>query len=219
MISGHETFRQAMTKALESLANKFIDMVEKMVVKWIAGELAKTTASTAGDAARTASGAAASAAGSTMAAASMLKSIFGSAGQAFAGVFGFMAPVMGPAAAGPAAAAESTVISVGTRPRRGGRHRHVEGPDRPARHDPPKRAHHARGAGRGVPRHADRCGEQARQAAAAGAVHVHPQMHIKVGAMDASGFGGFLRNNQRELMKAMDGAVRQGAHLGLRGMR
>ena len=37
--------------------------------------------------------------------------------------------------------------------------------------------------------------------------------------MDASGFGGFLRNNQRELMKAMDGAVRQGAHLGLRGIR
>ena len=56
-------------------------------------------------------------------------------------------------------------------------------------------------------------------ARAQGAVHVHPQMHIKVGAMDASGFGGFLRNNQRELMKAMDGAVRQGAHLGLRGMR
>ena len=51
------------------------------------------------------------------------------------------------------------------------------------------------------------------------AVHVNPQMNIKVGAMDASGFGSFLRNNQRELMKAMDGAVRQGAHLGLRGIR
>ena len=51
------------------------------------------------------------------------------------------------------------------------------------------------------------------------AVHVHPQMNIKVGAMDASGFGSFLRNNQHELMKAMDGAVRQGAHLGLRGIR
>ena len=54
MISGHETFRQAMTKALESLADKFVDMVEKMVVKWVAGELAKTTATTAGTAARAA---------------------------------------------------------------------------------------------------------------------------------------------------------------------
>ena len=121
------------------------------------GELAKTTASTAGDAARTASGAAASAAGSTMAAASMLKSIFGSAGQAFAGVFGFMAPIMGPAAAGPAAAAESTVISVGTGL--------VAAADIGMWKVPTDRLamihqnelHHARGAGRSVPRHADRC--------------------------------------------------------------
>lgn len=34
-----------------------------------------------------------------------------SAGETFAGVFGFLAPVMGPAAAGPAAAAEATVIA------------------------------------------------------------------------------------------------------------
>jgi GH24 family phage-related lysozyme (muramidase) len=216
MISGHETFRQAMTKALESLASKFIDMVEKMVVKWIAGELAKTTATTAGDAARTASGAAAGAAGETMAAASMLKSIFGSAGQAFAGVFGFMAPMMGPAAAGPAAAAEASVISVGTGlvaaadigmwkvPTDQLAMIHQNELIMPAAQAGAFRdmlTGAANGGGGGAP-----------------AVHVHPQMNIKVGAMDASGFGSFLRNNQREMMKAMSGAVRQGAHLGLRGI-
>ena len=36
-----------------------------------------------------------------------------SAAEAFAGVFGFLSPVMGPAAAGPAAAAEATVSGVG----------------------------------------------------------------------------------------------------------
>ena len=154
-----------------------------------------------------------------MAAASMLKSIFGSAGQAFAGVFGFMAPVMGPAAAGPAAAAESTVISVGTglvaaadigmwkvpTDQLAMIHQNeliMPAAQAGAFRDMLTGASNGTGGG-----------------GAAKAVHVHPQMNIKVGAMDASGFGGFLRNNQRELMKAMDGAVRQGAHLGLRGMR
>ena len=44
---------------------------------------------------------------------SVLKSIMASAAEAFAGVFGFLSPVMGPAAAGPAAAAEATVSGVG----------------------------------------------------------------------------------------------------------
>ena len=218
MISGHESFRQAMQKAMMSLADKAVDMVEKMVVKWIAGELAKTTASTAGDAARTASGAAASAAGSTMAAASMLKSIFGSAGQAFAGVFGFMAPMMGPAAAGPAAAAEATVISVGS-----GLVAAADIGMWKVPTDQLAMIHHNElimpAAQAGAFRDMLTGAATGTAGGGLGRVHVHPQMHIHVGAMDASGFGGFLRNNQRELMKAMHGAVRQGAHLGLRGMR
>jgi hypothetical protein len=42
----------------------------------------------------------------------MLKSIMASAGETFAGIFGFLSPIMGPAAAGPAAAGEATVMSV-----------------------------------------------------------------------------------------------------------
>jgi hypothetical protein len=146
----------------------------------------------------------------------MLKSIFGSAGQAFAGVFGFMAPMMGPAAAGPAAAAEASVISVGTGlvaaadigmwkvPTDQLAMIHQNELIMPAAQAGAFRdmlTGAANGGGGGAP-----------------AVHVHPQMNIKVGAMDASGFGSFLRNNQREMMKAMSGAVRQGAHLGLRGI-
>ena len=40
-----------------------------------------------------------------------IKSIAASAAQAFAGTFGFLAPIMGPAAAGPAAASEATVMA------------------------------------------------------------------------------------------------------------
>ena len=42
----------------------------------------------------------------------MVRSILSSAAEAFAGVFGFLAPIMGPFAAGPAAAAQATVASM-----------------------------------------------------------------------------------------------------------
>ena len=42
----------------------------------------------------------------------MVRSILSSAAEAFAGVFGFLSPLMGPFAAGPAAAAQATVASM-----------------------------------------------------------------------------------------------------------
>ena len=62
MITQHETFRQAATKALESLANKVFDLIGQQVSKWLAGELAKTAATVSGEAARTAAQSAGSAA-------------------------------------------------------------------------------------------------------------------------------------------------------------
>ena len=48
-------------------------------------------------------------------------------------------------------------------------------------------------------------------------VSVHPSMNIKVTSPDSDGVASFFRNNQRAMMKAVHGAVRSGAHLGLRG--
>jgi hypothetical protein len=44
--------------------------------------------------------------------AAMMRSILSSAAETFAGVFGFLSPVMGPLAAGPAAGAQATVAGM-----------------------------------------------------------------------------------------------------------
>ena len=72
----------------------------------------KTAATVSGVAARTGAeeGGAAASLGAQGAAA--VRSILSSAAEAFAGVFGFLAPLMGPFAAGPAAAAQATVAGM-----------------------------------------------------------------------------------------------------------
>jgi hypothetical protein len=48
---------------------------------------------------------------------------------------------------------------------------------------------------------------------------VNPSLNVRVGRMDETSLRGFLRNNQRDLMRALSDATRQGAHLGLRAFR
>ena len=89
----------------------FLEASDRTVVQWIAGEAAKTAATASGTASRTAAQQAGAAASLASQGAAMIRSILGSAAEAFAGVFGFLAPLMGPFAAGPAAAAQATVAS------------------------------------------------------------------------------------------------------------
>ena len=110
LLEGTTTWKQAMSKIFEDLVIKVIEYGEHMVVQWALNEITKTTATEAGVAARTGAEAAGASVGLATQAASILKSIFSSASETFAGVFGFLSPVMGPAAIGPAAAAEATVI-------------------------------------------------------------------------------------------------------------
>lgn len=81
-----------------------------------AAEAAKTEAVVAGAAARTAAETAGNSAGIATQLASAVQSIGIDAGKVFAGVFGFLAPVMGPAAAGPAAASEAAAMAGGLAP-------------------------------------------------------------------------------------------------------
>lgn len=112
MLAGTTSFAQASKAILGDMVIWSIEQVEKLALKWLAGELAKTTATTAGVAARTGAEQGGFLASSLMEVGSVIKSIMNSAAQTFAGVFGFMAPMMGPAAVGPAAASGAAVSAV-----------------------------------------------------------------------------------------------------------
>ena len=112
IIMGTQTWQQAMQRAFSSILSSFIDMGIQMVGKWVAQQLAMTIATTTGNAARVASDQAAAGSSLATSAATLIKSILNSAQETFAGIFGFLAPVMGPAAAAPAAAGMGTVAAV-----------------------------------------------------------------------------------------------------------
>ena len=87
---------------------------EKMTLQWVAGELATDECDDDGcrrphERVQAEAGAAT---GLVANFAAMVKSIAASAAETFAGIFGFLAPVMGPAAVGPAAAGRRTVAGV-----------------------------------------------------------------------------------------------------------
>lgn len=111
MILGTTTLQKSVTNITQSIIGEFVSAGVKMVTNWIASELAMTTATEAGVAARTAVEGEGLAAGLALKALNALKSIVTDSAQAFAGIFAFLAPIMGPAAAGPAAAGEATVMA------------------------------------------------------------------------------------------------------------
>ncbi|RBP03801.1 hypothetical protein DFR50_14249 [Roseiarcus fermentans] len=211
MISGHETFRQAMMKSLEGLAFKALDLIEQTVIHHIAGELAKTAATAAGTAARTAAETGAAGAGAAADAAAALKSIMTSAAETFAGVFGFFAPVMGPFAAGPAAAAQATVMgAAGSIASADIGMWQVPGDQLAMIHKnelvmPAGQA----GAFRDLLSGAASGGN-------AGGMAIHPTTNISVsGVADAS----WWRNNSSDVVKAVESGVRSGAALASKRLR
>ncbi len=112
LLSGTETWHNAFRSALDDLLIKFIEWTETSVSRYVIGEAMKTAATTSGVAARTGAEEAGSAASMAAQGAAMIRSILSSAAEAFAGVFGFLSPLMGPLAVGPAAAAQATVAGM-----------------------------------------------------------------------------------------------------------
>jgi hypothetical protein len=140
----------------------------------------------------------------------MLKSVTASASETFAGVFGFLAPVMGPAAAGPAAAAQGAVLSVAafdigawSIPQDQLAMVHRNELVMPAAEA---------GAFRSLLTQQANGGAGGSGAPGGGDTHVH----LNVNALDASSVKNWLGNNSRQIMKAMNQAVKNGDHLGLR---
>ena len=114
------TFREGARQMAVQATQYFVNMgtqwvasfamnIAKNIATHAMGEQAMTAATQLGVSERTASEAAGSVADLAGKVAAVIKSIMASSAEAFAGVFGFMAPLLGPAAAGPAAAAQATV--------------------------------------------------------------------------------------------------------------
>jgi hypothetical protein len=188
-----------MIKTLEDLTIKFIEMAEQMVVKWLAAQIAQTTATTTGAAARVAAEQSASSSGILANAANAIQAIMTDAAQTFAGVFAFLAPTLGPAAAGPAAAAQASVsaaaiFDVGTD--------YVVRGGLALIHPGETIIPAARGSG---PFTGASMGAQ-----------VHAPVSINVSALDSQSVARFFNDNSRHMLRAINDAVKRGAHLGLR---
>ena len=216
IIKGPETLRQAVSNVLLSIVQSFIQARIRSVADWLAGVVTETTATTAGEAtkttavlagttARTAAQQTATTATAATTLASIGESIIASAAETFAGIFGFLSPVLGPAAAGPAVAGQATVLAAGS-----ALPSFATGAwSLPA--DMVAQVHRGEMIVPAGP------AAQIRDAAASGGsgVQVHHQTHFNVTAMDSRDVSRFLRGNSRAIMGAINDSVRKGAHLGL----
>ena len=219
IIKGHETLRQAVSNVLLSIVQSFIQARIRTVADWLAGvitestatsvgEATKTSAVLAGTAARTAASDAAATASASTTIATIGKSIIASAAETFAGIFGFLSPVLGPAAAGPAVAGQATVLAAGAA---------LPSFDTGAWSLPSDMIARVHRGEMIVP-----AGPAARirdAAAGGGGVHVHHQTHFNVTAMDSRDVGRFLRGNGKAILGAINDSVRKGAHLGMSQVR
>ncbi len=214
LFSGTESWHTAFKNVLEDLLIKFIEWGEETVVRQIATEAAKTMATTAGVTARTGAEQAGAAASLATQSASIVRSILSSAAEAFAGVFGFLAPIMGPFAAGPATAAQATVAGMA------GAVASADIGMWQVPQDMLTLVHHNELVMPAMQAGAFRdmlSGEApATESAQGGAVHIHPTTNFHVSAVDSGSVAQWMKANSSTMLKAMDEAVRHGAHLGLR---
>ncbi len=214
LLTGTTTWHTAFKNALEDLLIKFIEWCETSVARYVLAEAMKTAATTAGVAARTGAEQGGAAASLGAQGATMIRSILSSAAETFAGVFGFLAPLMGPLAIGPAAAAQATVagmagavasadIGMWQVPRDQLALIHQNELIMPA-------------GPAGALRDMLTNNPNAGAGASGGSVAIHPTTHFHVNAMDGASVASWMRSNGPGMAKALDQAVRHGAALGLK---
>jgi hypothetical protein len=215
LLSGTENWHTAFKSVLQDLLIKFIEWCETSVEHYILAEVMKTAATSSGVAARTGAEAAGAAASMGAQGAAMIRSILSSAAETFAGVFGFLSPLMGPFAAGPAAAAQGTVAGMA------GSIATADIGMWQVPQDMLTLVHHNElvmpageaGAFRSLLSEGD-------AASGRGAsVAIHPTTNFHVSAVDAGSVSQWMKANSSQMMRAMDEAVRHGAVLGLKRLR
>ncbi|UHC14340.1 hypothetical protein LRS73_17420 [Methylobacterium currus] len=221
VLQGQQTVAQAARATAMSIIRSYVQAKVRLAADWLAGvtthqagEAAKTAATVAGVTARTGAEEAGAATSLATQGGAMIKSIMASAAETFAGIFGFLSPLMGPAAAGPALAGEATVaaaaaaipsFAVGAWALPGDTLANVHRGEMivPAAATPWAQSLMAQAAG----------GKAGSAPASTGDVHFH------VSAVDAAGVKAFFRANARHIMEAINDGVRTGSHLGLSKLR
>ncbi len=212
LLRGTTNWRDAFKNMLQSMLVEFIHWVEQSVTRFVAGEAMKTNAAVLGANARVGADTAASGAGAAAHAAAILPSIYSSAAETFAGVFGFLSPILGPAAAGPAVAAQATVLGAA------GAVASADIGMWKAPQDMLTLIHHnelimpAAEAGSFRDLLSNGGGGGTKDAA----VHIHPTTNFHVSAVDSGSVAQWMKGNSATMMRAIDEAVRHGAHLGMR---
>jgi hypothetical protein len=213
ILQGQESWSAAMKNIAKELTLDLINESIKSTAKWVADQAAQAVAAQTKAAAVNAADASAGAGGLLSQLGGALRAIETYAAEAFGGVFAFLAPVLGPAAAGPAAAASGAVMAAGS----------VASADIGMWQVPSDQlalVHHNElimpaaqaGAFRSM-----LSGEGG--AGGGGNVSVNPQSHIHVQALDAAGVASFWRNNRSDVAKHLHQAARDGAFLGMRRAR
>ena len=208
-----QAFKNVLASLIEDLTKFFVNWGLKAAERFVEDNVMNTArvgAHVTGNATMAASDAASAAAGGLAWAGNALKAIAADAAQAFGGVFAFLAPVLGPAAAGPAAGASASVLAAGAA---------VASADIgmwqvPA--DMLSLVHHNELIMPAAQAAAFRDMLSSGGGGGGQNVSVNPSTHFHVSAVDGASVSQFFRNNQRGMMRAVDEAVRHGAHLGLR---
>lgn len=221
VLQGQQTIGQAAKSTAMSIVQSYVQAKVKLVADWLAGvtvhqagEVTKTASTAAGVAARTSAEGAGAASSLAVQGGAMVKSIMASAAETFAGIFGFLSPLMGPAAAGPALAGEATVaaaaaaipsFAIGTWALGGDTLASVHKGEMivPAAATPWAQALMANAAS----------GSGTDSSGGAG-----KDVHFHVSAMDAAGVKQFFRSNGRHIIGAINEGVRTGSHLGMRNL-
>jgi hypothetical protein len=111
LLAGTTTWAAAFKNIIGDLLIKFIEFCEKTVLEWAAAQLAKTTASQTGAAAQAAAEVGGQVSTLPARAGKFISDITADAAAVFAGVFANLAPLLGPAAAGPAGVSQATVLA------------------------------------------------------------------------------------------------------------
>jgi hypothetical protein len=220
MIRGQETLRQAAQSVALSILQSFIQARIRSVADWAAGQLAqvtttqaaetaKTTAVAAGETARTSSVVAGAAASTSANFSAMVSQILASSKEAFAGIFGFLSPLMGPAAAGPAAAGESLVAGMASFA--------VGAWSLPS--DMIAQVHQGEMI---VPASATPWAQAVMSNASAnggaGQITVHHATNFNIQALDSGDVKRWIKGNSKTILRTVSEGVRLGAHLGLKNL-
>ena len=209
LLEGTESWSKAMKNVLEDLVLHFINGSIEMTGKWLADSAARAAGAQASAAAQTAAQTQSADAALVSNTAAIGKAILNDAAAAFAGVFAFLAPVLGPLAAGPAAAAMGVVkavvpsadIGMWSVPQDQLSFVHKNELIMPAAEAGALRSM-LTGAANG-------------NAGAGGNVSVNPAVHLNVSALDGASVSSFMQNNSGSFLNAINRAVSSGAHLGL----